>query len=448
MITDTINNDKTVAGGNGTMLAGHMSSQRPDNVFRSANDIAFALVSELTGVLFEEVKFGKGYITNGIGGFYEVSASSRKNMTTVDISGWYEIDRTKYQNDYILKNGSVDFLIQIHCEAFQNGYTLLAKDKADFIDIYEKSIMLIDSCGLVERLALDKIMYFNAIETQGTPLERNTLFRAYSYSWHEAAKIALSEKQPNEKWKDFVETVRRFCNLLDTGFKRFGLLENKTWQESVRFALIGHNHENDDKGQAAHSKNHRKENAMKCRNCGKDMPMGSAYCSACGKKLENTYVAPVPKVKSADVSDASACELCGVKAATKEVKFDMYIIDDSHYVLLSGRSFRYRSKKEKVQLCGACYSSLTRYDCILAIIALTAWIGLFSFLASFGVNGVPQFIMIGVLSFLLIGFPLAPLIFIFSSERRTGRKVKRIKNMLKKGWKFGKKPTKVDLFSP
>ena len=187
---------------------------------------------------------------------------------------------------------------------------------------------------------------------------------------------------------------------------------------------------------------------MKCKNCGKDMPIGSTYCSACGKKLENTYVAPEQKVTSAEVNDASiVCELCGAKA-TKEVKFDMYIIDDSHYVPLSGRSFRYRSKKEVVHLCGACYSSITRYDCILAIIALMSWIGLFSFLVSLGVDGVFQFIMVGVLSFLLVSFPLAPLIFIFSGERRTGRKVKRINNMLKKGWKFGKKPTKADLFMP
>ena len=180
----------------------------------------------------------------------------------------------------------------------------------------------------------------------------------------------------------------------------------------------------------------------------KQEQMDSTYCSACGKKLENTDVAPEQKVTSMEVSDASiVCELCGAKA-TKEVKFDMYIIDDSHYVPLSGRSFRYRSKKEKVQLCDACYSSITRYDCILAIIALTSWIGLFSFLASFGIDGVSQFIMVGVLSFLLIGLPLAPLIFIFSSERRTGRKVERIKNMLKKWWKFGKKPTKADIFSP
>lgn len=187
---------------------------------------------------------------------------------------------------------------------------------------------------------------------------------------------------------------------------------------------------------------------MTCKSCGKDMPIGSTYCSACGKKLENTNLAPEPKVTSVEASDASiVCELCGTKA-TKEVKFDMYIIDDSHYVPLSGRSFRYRSKKEKVQLCDACYSSITRYDCILAIIALISWIGLFSFFASFGVNGVFQFIMMGVISFFLIGLLLAPLIFIFSSERRTGRKVKRIKNMLKRGWKFGKKPTKADLFSP
>ncbi len=86
-------------------------------------------------------------------------------------------------------------------------------------------------------------MYFNAIETRGALLESNSLFRAYSYSWHEAAKIALSEKQSNEKWKDFVETVKRFCNLLDTGFKRFGLWENKTWQDSVRFALTSKDHE-------------------------------------------------------------------------------------------------------------------------------------------------------------------------------------------------------------
>ena len=221
----------------------HTLSQRPDNVFRCAKDIALVLVSDLTGVPFGDVRFGKRYITNGIGGFYEASASSRNNMTTVDISSFYEIDCTKYQDDYILKNGSIDFLIQIHCEAFQDGYNLLAKDKADFIDIYEKSMILIDSRGCVERLGLDKVMYFNTIETRGTPLESNPLFRAYSYSWHEAAKIALSGKQPNEKWKDFVETVKQFCNLLDTGFKRFGLWENKTWQESVRFALAGNNHE-------------------------------------------------------------------------------------------------------------------------------------------------------------------------------------------------------------
>ena len=265
MLENMINNDKAIAGGIGTMLAGRMLQKRSNNVFRSANDIALALVSELTGVPFGEVQFGKGYVTNGIGGFYEVSASSQNNMTTVDISGWYVIDSVKYQDDHILKNDHndsnpkicpVDFLIQIHCEAFQSGYNLLARDKADFVDIYEKSIILIDSSGFVERLGLDKFMYFNAIETRGTPLESNTSFRAYSYSWHEAAKIALSEKQPNEKWKDFVETVKRFCNLLDTGFKRFGLWENKTWQGSVRFTLTGHNHENTDKGQEAHSKNH------------------------------------------------------------------------------------------------------------------------------------------------------------------------------------------------
>ena len=97
----------------------HTQSQRPDNVFRCAKDIALMLVSDLTGVPFGDVRFGKRYITNGIGGFYEVSASSRNNMTTVDISGWYEIDSTKYQDDYILKNCPIDFLIQIHCEAFQ-----------------------------------------------------------------------------------------------------------------------------------------------------------------------------------------------------------------------------------------------------------------------------------------------------------------------------------------
>lgn len=221
----------------------HTLSQRPDNVFISAKGIALALVSDLTDIPFGNVRFDKEYVTNGMGGFYEVSASSRNNMTTVDISAWYEIDSTKYQDDYILKNYPIDFLIQIHCEAFQDGYSLLAKDKADFIDIYEKSMMLIDSCGFVERLGLDKVMYFNAIETRGALLESNSLFRAYSYSWHEAAKIALSEKQSNEKWKDFVETVKRFCNQLDTGFKRFGLWENKTWQDSVRFALTGKNHE-------------------------------------------------------------------------------------------------------------------------------------------------------------------------------------------------------------
>ena len=219
-----------------------MLSQQSNNVFRSATDIALELLSDLARVPFGDVRFDKGYITNGIGGFYKVSASSRNNMTTVDISGCYEIDFTKYQDDYILKNCPIDFLVQIHCEAFQDGYNLLAKDKADFIDIYEKSMMLIDSCGFVERLGLDKVMYFNAIETRGTPLESNSLFRAYSYSWYEAAKIVLSGKQSNEKWKDFVETVKRFCNLLDTGFKRFGLWENKTWQESVLFALTGNNH--------------------------------------------------------------------------------------------------------------------------------------------------------------------------------------------------------------
>ena len=221
----------------------HTLSQRPNNVFRSANDIALLLVSDLTGTPFGEVRFDKGYVTNGIGGFYEISATSRDHMTTVDMSGWYDIDRKKYQDDSILKNCPIDFLIQIHCEAFQDGYNLLAKDEADLIGIYEKSMMLIDSCGFVERLGLDKVMYFNTIETRGTPLESNPLFRAYSYSWHEAAKIALSEKQSNEKWKDFVETVKRFCNLLDTGFKRFGLWENKTWQDSVRFALTSKDHE-------------------------------------------------------------------------------------------------------------------------------------------------------------------------------------------------------------
>lgn len=221
----------------------HTLSQRPNNVFRSANDIALVLVSDLTGNPFGEVRFDKGYVTKGIGGFYEVSATSRDHMTTVDISGCYDIDRAKYQDDSILKNCPIDFLIQIHCEAFQDGYNLLAKDEAELIDIYEKSMVLIDSCGFVERLGLDKVMYFNAIKTQGTPLENDPLFRAYSYSWHEAVKIVLSGKQPNEKWKDFVETVKRFCNLLDTGFKRFGLWENKTWQEFVRLALTGNNHE-------------------------------------------------------------------------------------------------------------------------------------------------------------------------------------------------------------
>lgn len=220
----------------------HTLSQRPDNVFRSAKDIALVLVSDLTGVTFGDVRFGKRYITNGVGGFYEVTASECKGQTTVDIFSQYDFDNSKYQNDYVLKNLLFRPLIQIHCEAFEDGYNLRATSKADFIDLYEKSMMLIDSWGHVERLNLDKVMVFNRIETMP---QSSTLpdAKAYSYSWYEAAKIVLSEKQPNEKWRDFVETVKRFCNLLDTGFKRFGLSESKIWQESVRFSLTDHNHE-------------------------------------------------------------------------------------------------------------------------------------------------------------------------------------------------------------
>ena len=186
-----------------------------------------------------------------------------------------------------------------------------------------------------------------------------------------------------------------------------------------------------------------------CKNCGKNMPMGSNYCSACGRKIENISEIPEPKVTSVEKHDAlRVCELCGVKA-TKVVEFKMYKIDDSSYLPLAGRRFRYRSKKEIVWLCDACHSSITKYDFILGTIALLAWIGLFSFFVSLGIkHGVFQFIMEGVLSFIFIGFLMAPFIFIFSSERRAGRKVKRIADMRKKGWKFGSKPTKSDLFAP
>jgi len=177
------------------------------------------------------------------------------------------------------------------------------------------------------------------------------------------------------------------------------------------------------------------------------MPVGSTYCSACGSKLEGTCVASEPKDVNMERHDTSrVCEICEAKA-TKTVEFEMYKVDDSSYLPLAGRSFRYRSKKEKVWLCDACYSSVTKYDSILAIIVLLAWIGLFSYFASYGIDSVLKFIMMGMLSFFLIALLLAPFIFIFSGERRTGRKVKRIANMLEKGWKFGKKPTKSDLFS-
>ena len=263
MLENTINNDKTIAGGIGTMLAGSMLPKRPDNVFKSAKDIALVLVSDLAGVPFGDVRFGKRYVTNGVGGFYEVTASECKGQTTVDIFSDYDFDNSKFQNDYVLKDLPFRPLIQIHCEAFEDGYNLRATSKADFIDLYEKSMILIDSWGHVERLNLDKVMVFNRIETM--PYS-STLpeAKAYSYSWHRAAMIALSEKTPTEKWKDFVETVKQFCNLLDTGFKRFGLWENKTWQESVRLTLTDHNYENRDNGQESHSKNHMGEKTMKC----------------------------------------------------------------------------------------------------------------------------------------------------------------------------------------
>lgn len=136
--------------------------------------------------------------------------------------GGYDYDRNG-REDPILANCSFGPLVQIHCEAFQEGYSLRAATKAEFVDLFEKSIMLIDPCGHIERLGLDKRMWFNRIEAKGTPVESNTSVRFYSYSWHEAAKIALSDKPPAEKWGNLTNAVKTFLGLLDEGFMKNGL---------------------------------------------------------------------------------------------------------------------------------------------------------------------------------------------------------------------------------
>jgi len=192
---------------------------RPDNVCQSSSDLAKALVSELAGVAFGEIQWGKDYLTNELGAMCFIKAYREGVRVVVEIAGYYKGNENwVFEDELVSRLPAYTPIIQIDCGAFDDG-VVYQLQKRTAKEVFELAILYVDSLGYAKRIGLGAEIRLNQYPTPAESERTGNDF--YTCSWVEVANVAM-EQDHKAKWEKFLGLVRLYCRTLDKGLCQCG----------------------------------------------------------------------------------------------------------------------------------------------------------------------------------------------------------------------------------
>lgn len=188
-------------------------------------DLARMLVSELSGVRFEEVVFGKRYMTEQLGALCFLVAKQEDRRGIVDIGGNYRrIPEWAFGDEIVNKCPAYEPLVQIDCSVFDDGavYRMCSRPAKE---IFELGILYIDSLGYAKRIDLASEIHLNQYPTPENLKYTGSDF--YVCSWVEVAQVAMEQNQAVKRNK-FLSLVKLYCCTLHNGLCQCGFEPDST----------------------------------------------------------------------------------------------------------------------------------------------------------------------------------------------------------------------------